>query len=192
LKKFLTTDKFKSLVNENAEIVVLHGITSTARTVLFDSETKKQKNFMFNSVNGDLMYKNPAIKSYFMNFYNHDYEVDNLTNEMNFFNECYKAFGIKNLWFDTFNSHTYTDSIDNFIGQEYETGKHDMLSRMATLNGIADMDNNYHLSNWRVDTNRVKLLVETKHLNTFSAHPTKLGHKLLADIIGKDLEKTIQ
>lgn len=187
LKQFFTSDRFKNLVNENAKIIVLHGITSTARSCFFDNATQKMKNVMFNDPSKD----EPAIKNYVMNFYNHEYEVARLTEEMQFINQWYKAMGIKNLWFDTFNSHSYTSSIDNLIGQEGKANERDMMSMMAISAGITNMDNDYHLSGWQVDTNRAEFLVKTKHLNPYSIHPTKLGHQILADIIGNDLEKII-
>jgi hypothetical protein len=187
VKQFFTSDEFKNLVNENAKIIVLHGITSTARTCLFDNETQTMRSIAFN----DITKNEPFIKNYVMNFYNHDYEVARLTEEMQFINQWYKAMDIKNLWFDTFNSHAYTSSIDNLIGQESNVDKQDMMSRMATLAGITDMDNDYHLSGWQIDTNRAEFLVKHKYLNPYSIHPTKLGHQLLADIIGNDLEKII-
>ena len=188
LKQFFTSEDFKNLVNENAEIVVLHGITSTARTCLFDNRKKEMKNVMFNN---EEIQNDPPFRNYIMNFYDHDYEVARLTEEIQFINKWYKAMGIKNLWFDTFNSHNYTSDIDNFIGSESAIDKQDMLSRMAILLGMTDIDNNYHVSTWKADTNRAEFLVNTKHLNPFSIHPTKLGHQLIADIISKDLEKIL-
>jgi hypothetical protein len=192
LRKFFTSERFKHLLEENTEIVVLHGITSTAREYFFDCNDGKSKNLMFNK---EIMIKDEAsataVKSYVVNFYNHDFEVERLTEEMLFINQWYKSIGIKNLWFDTFNSHAYTSNIDNFIGWEYNSDSRDLLTRMAILNDIKDIDKQYHFSNWRAETNRAQLLVDTGHLNPISIHPTKLGHELIADIISPYLEKII-
>ena len=188
LKQFFTSDEFKNFLREKAEIIVLHGLTSTARAFLYDNRSQGTRTFMFNNEEAQ---NDSALKNYIMNFYDHNFEIERLTEEIQFTNNWYEAMGIKNLWFDTFNSHTYTGEIENFIGKEYEVNRRDMLTRMSILNGISDIDNNYHVSTWKVDTNRVKILVDTKHLNPFSIHPTKLGHQLIADIISKDLEKIL-
>lgn len=188
LKRFFTSDKFKNLVKENAKIVVLHGITSTARAYFFDNNTQQPTDIMFNTLATN---KDFAIKNYFMNFYNHDHEVAMLTEEIQFINQWYDAVNIKHLWFDTFNSHNYTTNLDNFVNGEHEYNVRDLLSSMAILNGMKDMDKKYHQSTWRADTNRAEFLIKTGHLNPLSIHPTKMGHQLIADLIGKDLEKII-
>jgi hypothetical protein len=186
LKKFFNSDRYKDLVKENAEIVVLHGITSTARSYFYDINANIAKDIMFN--NG--IAQSPAIKSYVLNYYNHEHEIQLLTEEIQFINQFYKGNGIKNLWFDTFNTHKYNFELDNFLGHnDFET--RDLLSQMALETGIEDMDRKYHTSTWRVDSNRVEFLVNSKHLNPFSQHPTKLGHQLIADIISKELENII-
>lgn len=183
LKKFFNSDSYKDLVKENAEIVVLHGITSTARNYVYNVKEKVAQNVMFNDTNLD-----SAIKSYVLNYYNHEHEIQLLTEEIQFINQFYKGNGIKNLWFDTFNTHKYSFELDNFLGHDdFET--RDLLSQMALQTGIQDIDKKYHTSTWNIDSNRVEFLVNSKHLNPISQHPTKLGHQLIADIISKELEE---
>jgi len=186
LKKFFNSDRYKDLVKENAEIIVLHGITSTARSYFYHNQADTAKDVMFNDDIG----KRPAVQSYVMHFYNHDHEIQMLTEEIQFVNQFYKLNRIKNLWFDTFNTHSYNFALDNFLEHNnFET--RDLLSQMALKTGIVNMDKNYHSSTWRIDSNRVAFLVASKHLNPFSQHPTKLGHQLIADIISPELEKIL-
>ena len=185
LKKFFNSDMYKDLVKENAEIVVLHGITSTARNYVYNVKEKVAQDIMFNDTNLD-----SAMKSYIANYKCDEHELELLSNEIQFINQFYKANGIKNLWFDTFNTHKYSFELDNFLGyHNHET--RDLLSQMALQTGIQDMDKKTHDSVWKVDTNRIEFLINSKHLNPISTHPTKLGHQLIADIISKELENMI-
>ena len=189
LKKFFNSNQYKDLVKENAEIVVLHGITSTARAYFYDNKFKEAQNIVFNNVNPEIVIN--AVKNYVSNYYDHEHEVQLLTEEIQFINQFYKGNGIKNLWFDTFNTHRYNFELDNFLGHaDCET--RDLLSQMALQTGIEDMDKKYHTSTWKIDTNRVEFLVNSGHLNPFSQHPTKLGHQLIADIISKEFENIRQ
>jgi hypothetical protein len=184
LKKFFNSDRYKDLVKKNAEIVVLHGITSTARSYFYEVKDEVAKDIMFND-NSD-----SGIKNYILNFYNHEHEIQLLTEEIQFINQFYKSNGIKNLWFDTFNTHKYNSELDNFLGHN-DVETRDLLSQMALQTGIEDMDRKYHRSTWKVDSNRIVFLVKSKHLNPVSHHPTKLGHQLIADIISPELEKIL-
>lgn len=176
IKNFFCSEQAKNLFDQYDRIFVLHGITSTARNELYIVERKYLTNFKFdNQDNTDW------CKAWVKNFYDHDNEVERLSEEMIFLNDYYRAIGVENLWYDTFNHHNYPVLIDNMI--ELNKDRRDLLSSMLMKLGITDMDDNYHLSSWKVDTNRVDTLIKMGYLNPFSKHPTQSGHELIAQII---------
>lgn len=185
-QEFLQYDKNikESNFNKDREtynnIIVLHAITSTSRNVFFDLETMSvvhQK------------YTNPSKFSEFMvkHSYNHDYEIQQLYTEMNFWNVFYKSVGIKNIWIDTFNHHHYYQPIDNMI----DLDDRDLLSQLCIRNNMKNFDKNYHHSNQNIDSNRVAFLVEIGLLNPISNHPTEKGHIQIAEIIAPVLESKL-
>lgn len=186
IKEFLISHQCAQLLEQGANITVLHAITSTARVETYINELGQMTNWKF---------EHPDFKKYAVvwleYFYNHDNEVARLATEMKFMNQYYRSVGIKNLWIDTFNHHDYPVAIDNLVEMHPGTdpGSRDMLSTMAILNGLDEFDNNYHYSSWASDSNRVKFLVDRGFLNPISTHPTKQGHALIADIIDKQLER---
>jgi hypothetical protein len=183
LKNFLCSGQFKYLT-DNHKVIILHGITSTARNELYINDKESLINFKYD----DLAYSEWA-NIFVKHFYNHDNEVNKLAEDMLLFNQLYAAMNVDTLWFDTFNHHNYSNIIPNMI--RYNNTNRDMLSYMALLNGFTEQDDSYHLSSWVVDSKRVKFLIEKGCLNPISKHPTKKGHELIADIIDKELEKII-
>jgi hypothetical protein len=59
----------------------------------------------------------------------------------------------------------------------------DLLSQLAINNGCTDIDNQYHTSDWDIDSNRVSYLVDRGILNPHSHHPTRVGHEQIANIL---------
>ena len=165
-------------------IVVLHGITSTARNEMYINEFNSLKNFKYDDPAFSL-WSNIIVK----HFYDHNNEVSILANEMNFMNTYYDACGIKNIWFDTFNHHDYPINVNNLLepGHQYR----DLLSSLAVKFGFNDFEKEYHKSSWVADSSRIKFLLEQGLVNPHSLHPTKQGHIEIADIIGKQLEQIL-
>jgi hypothetical protein len=99
-KNFFTSDDFKKLQSEFDQIIVLWGITSTARNELYFNRHNHYENFSYtlDTIESKIMTKY---------FYNHEYEVDQLLTEIRFWNDYFKSKNIDNLWFDTFNHHEY-------------------------------------------------------------------------------------
>jgi len=186
IKQFLSSSQYTQLVDAGTKIIVLHGITSTARNEVYLNRAGKMQNLMYNYHTEDFQDEIDIMIKY---FYDHDNEVERLTNEMNFMNQFYQAAGIDNLWFDTFNHHSYSGIIDNLI--ETNPNRRDLLSTMAVNTGLVDMDNGYHKSTWEVDSNRVQYLTDKGLLNPFTYHPTKQGHKMIANIIDLYLKEII-
>ena len=184
LKNFLASPECQQLIHSGTTVIVLHGITSTARNEMYFNEKKCLVNFKYDDSN--LSKWNSVIVEH---FYNHDNEVNRLAEEMQFINQYYKTIGIKNLWFDTFNHHQYPVDIDNLI--ENNSTNRDFLTYLALSTGLQEFDDTYHLSSWKTDSNRVKFLVNNGYLNPFTKHPTEQGHKLIADHISTHIEKVI-
>jgi len=184
LKNFLCSGQFKYLI-DNHKVIVLHGITSTARNELYINDKESLINFKYDEVAyhewADIFVKH---------FYNHDNEVNRLQEDMILFNQFYAATNVNNLWFDTFNHHNYSTGIANMI--EPNSTSRDMLSNIAIVNGFTEKDTKYHLSSWKIDSDRVKFLIDKGCLNPISKHPTKKGHEIIAVIIDKELEKIIK
>lgn len=174
----------EQLLNEYENVIVLHGITSTARNELYINDKSSLVNFKY-----DISSEEEWSKAFVTHFYDHDNEVNRLADEMRFINVFYNTAGIKNLWFDTFNHHTYGTDIANLLGAA--DNPRDLLSVMAIHNGFDGIDDEYHKSSWVVDSPRVAFLIEKGHLNPISKHPTEKGHKLIAEIIDTQIGQMI-
>ena len=178
-KTFFPTAEFKQYSN----VIVLWAITSTARNELYSLEQNKLVNFKYEQ---DELKLTKALVKW---SYNHDHEVAQLATEMLFWNDYFKSKNIKNLWLDTFNHHSYPKSIHNLVGND--TNPRDMLSQLALTNGMTDLDSNYHLSSWSVDSNKIPFLVKQGILNPISNHPTALGHQQIANLLKPHLENLL-
>ena len=98
-KIFFSSDEFCQSCLEYDKIIVLWGITSTARNELYDLVNDKFENFLYHKTKlGKLLLKYS---------YNHDHEIQMLSIEMEHWNHYFKELGITNFWFDTFNHHNY-------------------------------------------------------------------------------------
>jgi hypothetical protein len=116
-KAFFNSNQFKNIQSKFDQIVVLWGITSTARNEMFIVKEQILKNFFYNS--STLL--DPFIKSMVKFSYDHAHEVFSLATDMAHWNMFFNNLGIKNLWFDTFNHHDYTTSSPGILefSQQY-------------------------------------------------------------------------
>jgi hypothetical protein len=64
----------------------------------------------------------------------------------------------------------------------------DLLSQLALLYGMIDLDNRYHMSYYSSDNDKVKYLSQKEILNPYSFHPTKLGHEEIAKLLSNFFE----
>ena len=245
-KTFFNSKKFQELQDFGTEIVVLWGITSTARNETYMVDSNKVENFMYKSM-GNLARKEAddvMIREFFVkHIYSHAQEMFMLAHEMSHWNIFFKSLGIKNYWYDTFNHHDYTINspallkfkndyiacaepgwptwrefvdkkfpidtkvVDEILNIKYEFAQfvnnlsitnfvvnhptdRDLMSQLVMLNGSNHFDRRYHFSNWDIDGNRVKFLIDCDLLNPFSKHPTKLGHEQIANMFDHLFEKT--
>jgi hypothetical protein len=103
-KDFFFSDRFKKLKSSYDEVLILWGITSTARNELFQIEGNNYTNFLYTD---DGAKSWPFPKDFLMYSYDHDSSVYELVHEINMFNTLFSHVGAKCIWFDTFNHHDY-------------------------------------------------------------------------------------
>lgn len=99
-ENFFGSSKFQSYRNQYKEIVVLWGITSVMRNEAYFITKQLQKSFFYND--GSLLSK--VITT---NHFDQQHEMSLLEKKIQFWNKVFDSFGIKNIWFDTFNHHNY-------------------------------------------------------------------------------------
>jgi hypothetical protein len=234
-KTFFTSDFFKQLKDSADEIIVLWGITSTARTEYFSLDKNQIVNDFLNK-------KSDYSKFMISNCYNHDHEIFLLASDMLYWNEYFNLLEIKNYWFDTFNHHDYnvnnpglanleqnynevsgvdwpswndytsrnfdpmssiglevTDSlrfefaeyiriksIENFVIKDHHRDLASQLAKNFKFDGDLGQ---YHYSDWKVDSDKIKFLTKLKLLNPYTFHPTKLAHELIAEMFTHIFER---
>jgi len=163
--ELFTDESFRSITN-GMNIVVVWMITSTARNEMWSNSLNKYNNFKYDV---DITELSTELLN---EVYNHDTEVKSLNEKMHVWNGFFKSMDIKVLWVDTFNTHAYLNTIPNMV-----VG--DLMTRLT--NNI--QSSGYHYSSWVNDDNRIKQLLKIEMLNPFTFHPTKLGHKKIAEIL---------
>jgi hypothetical protein len=183
--QYVTSVNFQDDQNTFDKIILLWGITSTARNEMFSLQKNKPDNIHLND-------KTELSKSLLKFSYNHDFEVWLLAQKMRFWNLLFSGLNIKNLWFDTFNHHDYPVKLENHI--DFGTGYSDLMSNMylKTMPGVTPIQKfQMHLSAWRADEERSKYLSYLHYLNRSTLHPTVKGHRLIADLLIPELDKHI-
>ena len=164
--------------------IVLWGITSTARTEIYDVKYKKIKGLNYNNNFKEKGYRPKYTRTitpemYAENFYNHDHEVKVLTDRMLHWNMFFEFLGITNYWFDTFNTHEYTQPIPRLL-------RGDLLSRL-----VESSDKAYHYGDWNLlDSSRIRKAYKLGLLNPISYHPNKKGHQLISEIFVENFFST--
>jgi hypothetical protein len=224
----LAREYFGSLLHEQhkqqyEKILVLWGITSTARNEVYHADSQLRRSFMYNN-------ETALSKIMITDHYDHAHEVEQLAKEILFWNKFFSSNGVDNIWFDTFNHHDYPE--DEKIQQDYESvagdswptwqdyvfnpdkidpaimleinnvdrwnfalhrsvaGRflhatqqpRDLASRLAADHGWNNGTDRYHMSDWVVDSDRIKILYEHELVNPVSLHPTQQGHKLISEM----------
>jgi len=166
---------------DKSEIIILFGITSTARSEYYNIEESRYQHIKF-----DDSEKGSLNARYFISHYDHDHEVKLIEDQIIMFNDLLSFYGIPVIWYDTFNTHDYSSRICQLV-------KKDLLSQMLTISGVEIKESNkwYHLSSWRNDDPRITAGVEHGLLNPVSFHPTKKGQEIIADILRPDIARSI-
>jgi len=104
--QFFGSSRYQDLRQDFEEIIVLWGITSTARNELWSLDKNSYYDFFLN--------RDDDFARFITNHcYDHDAEVAELRNRILFWNMFFKAQKITNFWFDTFNTHNYNHDFQN-------------------------------------------------------------------------------
>lgn len=182
-ENFLSSDKFKNYLRSADTMIVLWGITSVYRS---------EQYFLESNQRGSVIYKDesPLSKIIFRDHFDKQHEIELLAQKICFWDSIFDLYGIKNIWFDTFNHHNYATTTPKAVKRMVggESSHRDLLSRLAINNGLKLLDDNYHLSQCNNDSNRIEYLVKCGLLNPYSYHPTKEAHLQIADIMSKYIE----
>ena len=170
-REFFTNPMVKK---HHGRIIVLWGITSVYRNELWSNTNVRYDSFKYDETLSKLQ------KLLFKETFNYDTEVKKLSEDMEVWNGYFKNMGIKNLWFDTFNTHEYPLSVSNLINGDM----------MSTMSGMES--HGYHFSSWVNDIKpTINKLVDSGILNPYSFHPTKLGHQKIAEILEPRIKQMV-
>lgn len=184
-KIFFSSAEFEKLQSQHNNIIVVWGITSTARTEMFDLDTGILTNFKYDAE------VTPKISEMMVKYsYDHTNEVAQLSMEMKFWNSYFNSIGVRNIWIDSFNMHDYMSPIPNL----FNNGRHyrDLMSTLVANLHMPIMDIRYHKSSWKVDYDRVSTLLQSGHLDPFSMHPTKSAHRDIALMLDHEIATRLQ
>lgn len=97
---FFAGDEFVSLKKTHPRVLVLWGLTSTARNELFDIISDQPRAILYN--------KNDVFSKFMVSqSYNHEWEVWCLLKQIQYWDKFFHSEQIENYWFDTFNHHDY-------------------------------------------------------------------------------------
>jgi hypothetical protein len=171
------------------DTIVLWGITSTARNEWWDLAANKYRNFKIGHHSPITNAGNTSYGEIYAKYiYNHQVEVKHLAEEMILWNDLFKFHGIKNIWFDTFNTHKYPMEINNLIRPA------DLLTTMLQhkkikLTSIQRLT--YHMSSWHEDDPRITLAKQAGLVDPFTLHPSARGHTLIAEILSPFIEERL-
>ena len=184
-KIFFSSAGFEKLQRQHNNIIVVWGITSTARTEMFDLETGILTNFKYDAG------VTPKISEMMVKYsYDHTNEVAQLSMEMKFWNSYFASIGVKNIWVDSFNTHDYMSPIPNLFNDNCDY--RDLMSSLVVNLDMPIMDSSYHASSWREDCDRVSTLLRSGHLDPFSMHPTKSAHRTIALMLDHEIALRLQ
>jgi|TARA_Y100000289_G_scaffold30904_1_gene30580 hypothetical protein len=175
--EFFSSPEFEEYQNKYSTIIVLWGLTSTARTENYDTKHEDWVNFLYGSDPKDpdyIEFNDLMLKR----FYDNQAEINALADQMKHWNEFFKCKGVKNLWFDILNHHDYPYEFDNLCMDD-DGSPRDLLSRITTHK----TRDRFHFSVWKSDCARTEKGVFTKTLNPYSNHPTKKGHEKIFNLL---------
>ena len=171
-EEYFNTDDYKKY----DEVLVLWGITSTARGEFWSLKHKK-----YSSVSYSVRHAEKKIGDYIREkHYDHNIELKRLSTRIQHWDNYFKFIGVKNYWFDTFNHHDYEYDSPNMIF--LDDNPRDLLSKLSMHN-----DDHYHYSNWHRDSNRIRKLENNNLVNPYTLHPNIDCHIKIADILDKQI-----
>ena len=167
----LASEYFLKEGNIEKDSVVLWGLTSVYRLEYYDSVRNTFKN-TFLSDGEDTISKLVAMK-----MFDEKIETERLFYQIRLFNSFFAQQGVKNYWFNIFNDHKFTGTVDNLL--------FDGSSLLSEITNDKQPNDKYHLSNWHDTDRKIVKALESGMVNPFTKHPTKDTHQKIADLFGK-------
>ena len=154
--------------------IVLWGITSVYRTELWNNKKSCWESIFLPDPG--------SAVSKILSTQHHDPHEETiiLGHQMQLWNKYFRSMNVRNYWFNVFNDHTWNISIDNLLFE-----KSSLLSMLIDDQGEND---SYHKSTWLDEDKKITIAKQMKLVNPISGHPTKEGHRLIAEILLKNLK----
>lgn len=161
---------------ENNEYVIWF-ITSTARKEFYHANSKEYHNEVLSRTTRSIG------KIYATEYYDHEYELERLSQQITLWNHYFSSIGIKNIWVDTFNHHDYPVHIPNLV--RFESGFNDLMTNLCIHLGYTPTSVETHTSQFKStpDDSRSKYLLNLGYLNPTTLHPTIEAHQIIADLL---------
>ena len=149
--------------------IVLWGITSVYRTELWNTKNQDFECIQLQGSGGSIS------KILTMNHHDEKQELKILGHQMQLWNAYFKSINVRNFWFNIFNDHTWDHNVDNFL--------FDGSSLLSYLIDDFSPNDRYHKSVWIDNDKKIQKAKQMNLVNPFTGHPTKLGHKRLAELL---------
>ncbi len=163
------------------DVIVLWGLTSLYRNEFYSTKSNDYYNFFLTYPQRCILRStdNEEQRSFskilLQRYFKEEVELKKLSEDMTLFNNFFEYKKITNYWFNTFNPHTYPHKFHNLLFEG-----NDLLSIL--INDYTTNDK-YHISDWDDTDLKITKAKEHKLVNPFSGHPTRVGHKIIADRI---------
>ncbi len=156
-------------IETDKDDIVLWGITSVYRTELWNTKDQDFKCIQLPESSGSIS------KILTMNHHDEKQELIILGHQMQLWNAYFKSINVKNFWVNIFNDHTWDHNIDNFLFNG--------SSLLSCLINDFSPNDRYHKSIWTDADNKIQKAKQMNLVNPFTGHPTKVGHKRLAELL---------
>ena len=153
---------------------MLWGITSVYRTELWNTKNQDFECIQLQGSGGSIS------KILTMNHHDEKQELKILGHQMQLWNAYFKSINVRNFWFNVFNDHTWDHNVDNFLL--------DGSSLLSYLIDDYSPNNKYHKSVWTDNDKKIQKAKQMNLVNPFTGHTTKLGHKMLAELLEGKIE----
>lgn len=172
-QEFFPSVEFKQLQTTFDRVIVLWGITSTARNEIYSTKDQSLINVFYHQ-------ETDISKFLLLNCYSHSHEVLELYKKMIFWDHYFSLLNIENYWFDTLNTHNYSMLSNSHLLRmlDAKTQPRDLMSWLCKDSGMTLKSESYE---WENNSGRIEHLQSTHMINPISMHPTQQSHERLAD-----------
>jgi hypothetical protein len=176
--------------NSYSQIFVLWGLTSIYRWEMYSATTNQIEPCMLGRSlpNTD---SDDELKYYFAHFFNTEYELTKLGDQITLLNGYLKSLDVGHLIFNSFQGYNSKDlniDIDSKYFYQVEEKNNDMLSFLCENNNIKISSTKVpwlnlarDSSNSQFNNSSIKELQSAGMLDSLDAHPTIEAHKLIAN-----------